>query len=132
VIAPLLTDPSCEFLGEIGEGQKGDFLGNASALLFPIDWPEPFGLVLIEAMACGTPVIAYSCGSVPELVEDGVTGILVNSMDEAVRAVDRIDRFSRWGCRRAFLERFSARRMASDYVKLYESLVCKGRGGCRR
>jgi glycosyltransferase involved in cell wall biosynthesis len=126
VIKPLLTDPLCEYLGEIGDDEKDDFLGNASALLFPIDWPEPFGLVLIEAMACGTPVIAYSQGSVPEVVEDGVSGILVHSIDEAVRAVETIEMVSRWECRQAFLERFSAQRMANDYLKVYESLVSEG------
>src|SRR5918992_797630 len=90
VVAPLLREPRVEFVGEIGEGEKDDFLGHAAALLFPIDWPEPFGLVMIEAMACGTPVIAYRGGSVPEILEDGVTGFMVDDLEAAVRAVERL------------------------------------------
>src|SRR5207245_10539190 len=90
-IAPLLGSPGVEFLGEISDGEKSAFLGQASALLFPIDWPEPFGLAMIEAMACGTPVIAWNCGSVPELVDDGITGFIVDSEDAAVAALRRID-----------------------------------------
>jgi glycosyltransferase involved in cell wall biosynthesis len=122
LIAPLMEDPVCEFLGEIGDSEKDDFLGNASALLFPIDWPEPFGVVLIEAMACGTPVIAYPGGSVEEVVEDGVSGLVVHDIDEAVGAVENIGRLSRWQCYQAFLQRFSARRMANDYLRVYKSL----------
>src|SRR5207244_1506743 len=97
-----------------------DFLGQARALLFPIDWPEPFGLVLIEAMACGTPVIAFRRGSVPEVIEDGVTGFVVDDVDAAVTAVERIPTLNRRRCREVFEERFSARRMAEDYVAIYE------------
>jgi glycosyltransferase involved in cell wall biosynthesis len=112
-----------EFIGEIGETEKQDFLGNARALLFPIDWPEPFGLVMIEAMACGTPVIAFSCGSVPEVLEDGVTGFLVDDIDEAVAAVDGLDKLRRAGCRREFENRYSAPRMAEDYIAVYRRLI---------
>jgi len=123
VIKPLLRDPLIEYIGEIGEGEKEDFLGNAYALLFPIDWPEPFGLVMIEAMACGTPVIAYSAGSVPEIIEDGVTGFLVSGIEEAVKAVDRIPSLSRKQCRQVFEKRFSVIRQTGDYLKLYRRLT---------
>ncbi|MEW5802034.1 MAG: glycosyltransferase family 4 protein [bacterium] len=123
VVKPLLRDPLVEYIGEIGEAEKNDFLGDACALLFPIDWPEPFGLVMIEAMACGTPVIAYSSGSVPEIIEDGVTGFLVNGFEEAVKAVSRIPTLSRRQCRKVFEERFSSTRLAEDYLKLFERLT---------
>ncbi len=122
-IRPLLDHPLVEFIGEIGEGEKEAFLGGAKALLFPIDWPEPFGLVTIEAMACGTPVVAWRNGSMPEIIEDGVTGFLVESIEEAVLAVDRVDAISRRRCRMEFERRFSAARMASDYLALYEARV---------
>lgn len=122
-IEPLLHQPGIEFIGEIGDKQKADFLGNAVACLAPIDWPEPFGLNMIESMACGTPVIAFRHGSVPEIIEDGVSGVIVNSMDEAIRAVSQVKLMSRAACRRAFEERFTARRMAIDYVELYQQLV---------
>ena len=118
-IKPLLDDPLIEFIGEIGDGEKSAFLGNAVALLFPIDWPEPFGLVLIEAMACGTPVIAWRCGSVAEIVEDGKTGFIVDNEDEAVRAVGKLDKLDRWVVRRVFQERFTADVMARNYLRLY-------------
>jgi glycosyltransferase involved in cell wall biosynthesis len=118
-IKPLLDDPLIEFIGEIGDGEKSAFLGNAVALLFPIDWPEPFGLVLIEAMACGTPVIAWRCGSVAEIVEDGKTGFIVDSEDEAVRAVGKLDKLDRRVVRRVFQERFTADVMARNYLRLY-------------
>ena len=124
-IEPLLAQPGVEFIGEISEAQKSDFLGNALALLFPIDWPEPFGLVMIEAMACGTPVIAFRRGSVPEVLEDGLTGFIVSDVDEAVRAVSRVDRLDRLAIRRRFEQRFSAARMAHDYLELYWSLAAK-------
>jgi glycosyltransferase involved in cell wall biosynthesis len=123
-IKHLLDDPLVEFLGEIGEDEKQEFLGKAEALLFPIDWPEPFGLVLIEAMACGTPVIAYPFGSVPELIDDGQTGFLVKDIGEAVSAVHRIEEIDRVKCRQVFDNRFTAARMASDYVELYGQLTC--------
>jgi glycosyltransferase involved in cell wall biosynthesis len=116
----LLNDPLVEFIGEIGEREKGDFLRNARALLFPIDWPEPFGLVMIEAMACGTPVIAFHAGSVAEVIEDGVTGFVVESIDEAVAATERVSMIDRRDCRRTFEQRFSAQRMCKDYLCAYE------------
>jgi glycosyltransferase involved in cell wall biosynthesis len=122
-LAPLFAEPHVEFLGEIGQSHKNEFLGNAAALLFPIDWPEPFGLVMIEAMACGTPVIAYREGSVPEVVEDGVTGFVVDDLDMAVEAVEKLGGLSRARVRQAFETRFSAERMARDYVAVYERLV---------
>jgi glycosyltransferase involved in cell wall biosynthesis len=130
-IKPLLRLPGVDFIGEIGEAQKSEFLGNAAALLFPIDWPEPFGLVMIEAMACGTPVIAFRRGSVPEVLEDGVTGYIVNDVEEAVRAIDRLDGLDRAAIRRRFEQRFSAARMMRDYVSLYESLASVSAGGRR-
>ena len=121
-IRPLLTASHVEFLGEISEEEKGSFLGNARALLFPIDWPEPFGLVLIEALACGTPVIASPHGSVPEILEDERTGFIVDSVEEAVGAVGQLASISRRDCRAAFEERFTAARMAREYVRVYETL----------
>jgi glycosyltransferase involved in cell wall biosynthesis len=121
-IRPLLDGPGVEFIGEIGDREKGDFLGKARALLFPIDWPEPFGLVMIEALACGTPVIAWNCGSVPEIIADGETGFIVNSMDEALDAVENLDRIDRRQCRRTFESRFSVERMAADYLAIYSRL----------
>jgi len=123
VIRPLLCDSHIDFVGEIGEKEKSDFLGNALAVLFPVDWPEPFGLVMIEAMACGTPVVAFRRGSVPEVMVDGVTGFLCNDNEEAIRAVPRAAELSRAGCRRTFEERFSVARMARDYLRIYERLV---------
>jgi glycosyltransferase involved in cell wall biosynthesis len=120
VIAPLVAAHPCvEYVGEIVEGEKADFLGGARALLFPIDWPEPFGLVMIEAMACGTPVIAFRRGSVPEVIEHGVSGFIVESVEEAVDAVTRLDALSRAGARRCFERRFTAERMATDYLTIY-------------
>lgn len=123
VVEPLLKDPRVEYIGEIGEGEKNEFLGNAYALLFPIDWPEPFGLVMIEAMACGTPVIAYRRGSVPEVIEEGVTGFIVHALEDAAQAAERIPTLSRQRCRQLFEERFSATRMARDYLAIYRKLV---------
>ena len=121
-IAPLFRLPRVEYIGEIGEHEKAEFLGNARALLFPIDWPEPFGLVMIEAMACGTPVIAYRRGSVPEVMADGVTGWIVDDMEQAVAAVERLDGFDRRRCREHFERHFSAERMARDYLRVYEQV----------
>lgn len=122
-IAPLVDRyPNVEFVGEINEQQKSDFLGQASALLFPIDWPEPFGLVMIEAMACATPVIAFRCGSVPEVIEHGVSGFIVDSEDEALAAIAALPHLDRAGVRGAFDARFTAQRMAEDYVALYRGL----------
>jgi glycosyltransferase involved in cell wall biosynthesis len=122
-IQPLLNDPLIEFIGEIGDAEKPAFLGNAWAMLFPIDWPEPFGLVMIEAMACGTPVIAYRRGSVPEIIEHGLTGLIVENEDEAVVAVRRANMLNRWRVRQRFEERFSVERMVSDYLALYATLA---------
>jgi glycosyltransferase involved in cell wall biosynthesis len=122
-VARLLNAPLVDFVGEIGEPEKGEFLGNARALLFPIDWAEPFGLVMIESLACGTPVIAWPEGSVPEVIEDGVTGLLVDEIETAVDAVKRIDSISRRRCREEFEKRFTAPRMARDYVAIYERLL---------
>jgi glycosyltransferase involved in cell wall biosynthesis len=122
-VAPLLDTRFVEYLGEIGEEDKPEFLGNAHALLFPIDWPEPFGLVMIEALACGTPVVAYRHGAVPEVIEDGVTGFIVDSLDEAVRATARVAALDRRRCRRVFEDRFTAERMAGDYVTIYGQLA---------
>ncbi len=123
VIKPLLCHPLVQFVGEIGKGEKDNFLGNAYALLFPIDWPEPFGLVMIEAMACGTPVIAYRAGAVPEIIEEGQTGFIVNGLKDAVEAVKGIPALSRRRCREAFDKRFTATRMARDYVRAFEQLI---------
>jgi glycosyltransferase involved in cell wall biosynthesis len=118
-----LEHPLIEFIGEIDDAGKQEFLGNAAALLFPIDWPEPFGLVMIEAMACGTPVIAFDRGSVSEVIEDGITGCIVDSIDEAVAAVPRALELPREKVRACFEERFTAERMAAHYVELYERLL---------
>jgi glycosyltransferase involved in cell wall biosynthesis len=112
-----------EFIGEIGDDAKDDFLGNARALLFPIDWPEPFGLVMIEAMACGTPVIAFRHGSVPEVIDNGTTGFVVDDIQQAVQAVERVGGLSRADCRRTFERRFSVRRMTDDYLTVYRCLA---------
>ncbi|MDK1492025.1 glycosyltransferase family 4 protein [Sinorhizobium sp. 7-81] len=123
-IEPLVQQhANVEFIGEINEQQKAEFLGNARALLFPIDWPEPFGLVMIEAMACGTPVVAFRCGSAPEVIDHGVSGFLVDSMEEAVKAVQDLDRIDRRTVRATFEERFTARRMANDYLDIYRGLT---------
>ncbi|MET1027345.1 MAG: glycosyltransferase family 4 protein [Dongiaceae bacterium] len=123
VIAPRINaDPNAEFVGEINEREKSAFLGNARALLFPIDWPEPFGLVMIEAMACGTPVIAFRSGSVPEIIEDGVSGFIVDSIEEAVEAVRRIETLDRSTVRAVFQRRFVAEHMARNYLDIYHSL----------
>jgi glycosyltransferase involved in cell wall biosynthesis len=123
LIKPLLDDPRIEYLGEIGEGEKDEFLGGALALLFPIDWPEPFGLVMVEAMACGTPVIAFHGGSVPEIIDEGLTGFIVDDLDDAVAAVERVGDLSRQHCRDVFEQRFTATRMAYDYLELYSALL---------
>ena len=122
-VKPKLDNSLVEFVGEVNDQEKGELLKDASALLFPINWPEPFGLVMIEAMACGTPVIAYPCGSVPEIMEDGVTGFVVPDAESAVRAVQRIPEIDRAACRQRCEERFSASRMTSDYLSIYERLI---------
>jgi glycosyltransferase involved in cell wall biosynthesis len=122
-IRPLMDHPLVEFIGEIGDADKSDFLGNARALLFPIDWPEPFGLVMIEAMACGTPVIAWRCGSVPEIVEHGVNGFIVDSEEAAAAAIHQLPQLDRGRVRDVFEQRFSALAMARRYLELYWKLL---------
>jgi glycosyltransferase involved in cell wall biosynthesis len=127
IIKPLLIQagPRVEFLGEVGGREKDQLLREARALLFPIDWEEPFGLVMIEALACGTPVIGWNRGSVPEVIDNGISGFVVNSMQEALHAINCLDRISRSRCRQIFEERFLASRMARDYVEVYRSLQRK-------
>jgi glycosyltransferase involved in cell wall biosynthesis len=122
-IAPLMTTPCVDYLGEIDETDKGALLRGARALLFPIDWPEPFGLVMIEAFACGTPVIAYCRGSIPEVIDDGVTGFIVNDLNEAIAAAGKLRTLSRHAIRKRFEARFTASRMTDDYVDTYHALI---------
>ena len=122
-ILPLIDGPCVEFIGEINERDKTKFLGEAAALLFPVDWPEPFGLVMIEAMACGTPVLAFRCGSVPEVIEDGVTGKMVDSEEEAIAALPAVLSYDRRAVRQRFEERFTTARMAKEYVSIYRRLL---------
>jgi glycosyltransferase involved in cell wall biosynthesis len=122
-VKPLIDNSVVEFIGEVGDREKQQFLGDAYALVFPIDWPEPFGLVMIEALACGTPILAYRRGSVPEILEDGVTGFVVENLEQAVEAVGKIGSLSRKTCRRVFEERFTVERMARDYLAIYRRLV---------
>jgi len=124
-IEPLLDQPGIEFIGEINEREKTEFLGEARALLFPIDWPEPFGLSVIEAMACGTPVLAFSCGAVAEIIDPGVTGVIVETMAQAIEALPEVLALDRRVVRRRFDERFNATRMAKDYVQVYRSLLSR-------
>jgi glycosyltransferase involved in cell wall biosynthesis len=126
-IEPLFRDPLVEFIGEIGEREKPAFLSNARALLFPIDWPEPFGLAMIEALQCGTPVVAWRCGSVPEVIDNGVTGFVVGDLDEAVRAIAAVVELDRRRVRDVFQTRYSVSRMASDYLAVYQRLVSASR-----
>jgi hypothetical protein len=126
-IRPLIDGTSVELIGEINDAEKPEFLSGAIGLLVPIDWPEPFGLVMIEAMACGTPVVAFRRGSVPEVMEDGVTGFIVDNVDEAVAACGRLDRIDRATVRRRFEKRWTSRRMAQDYVAVYERLIAERR-----
>ncbi|OAI45508.1 glycosyl transferase [Rhizomicrobium sp. SCGC AG-212-E05] len=126
-VRPVLdASPHVEFIGEIDDARKPEFLGKARALLFPISWPEPFGLVMIESMACGTPVIAFNCGSVPEIMEDGLTGFVVDDVAQAVAAVGKLDRLFRPSIRSRFEERFSVSAMAREYVKIYRRLATSG------
>ena len=121
-IKPLLDLPGISYLGEINEEEKADLLGGARALLFPIDWPEPFGMVVIEAMSCGTPVVAWNHGSVPELIEEGVNGLIVDSIESAAGALQSVDTIDRAACRAVFEQRFTAERMARDYVAIYRAV----------
>jgi glycosyltransferase involved in cell wall biosynthesis len=123
VVEPLLDGEGVEFIGEINDEQKQAFLGEAVAMLFPINWPEPFGLVAIEAMACGTPTIAFSCGSVPEVIDDGVSGLVVGGIREAVEAVERARQMDRGAVRARFEARFTSARMAEDYLRVYRRLI---------
>jgi glycosyltransferase involved in cell wall biosynthesis len=122
-IRPLLDHPLVEFIGEIGDAEKNSFLGEAKALLFPIDWSEPFGLVMIEALACGTPIVAFNSGSVPEVIEDGRTGFIVETLDAAIEATARIETLDRRVCRQVFEQRFTTRQMAERYVASYASVL---------
>ena len=122
-ILPIINVPGVEFIGEINEHEKTNFLGEAGALLFPVDWPEPFGLVMIEAMACGTPVLAFRCGSIPEVIEDGVTGKVVGSEAEAIAALPAILAYDRRAVRQRFEDRFTSTRMTKDYVTAYRRLL---------
>jgi glycosyltransferase involved in cell wall biosynthesis len=131
MIQPMIDGTSVELVGEINDAEKPAFLSGAIGLLVPIDWPEPFGLVMIEAMACGTPVIAYNHGSVPEIIEQGVTGFIVEDEDQAVAAVGRLGRLSRSAIRGRFERRFTARRMAEDYLDLYHRIAVKARPALR-
>jgi len=131
VIRPMIDGTHVELIGEIGDGEKAGFLSGAIGLLLPIEWPEPFGLVMIEAMACGTPIIAFNRGSVPEIVADGVTGFVVGGEAEAMVAVQDLGRLSRDAIRDEFVRRFTARRMAEDYVALYQRLAVKTRPSLR-
>ena len=125
-IRPIFDHPLIEFLGEVNDSEKEELLGGARALLFPIDWPEPFGLVMIEAMATGTPVVAFRCGSVPEVIDHGLSGLIVDSIDETVEAVGRIGDLSRRTVRQLFEARFSASAMARSYVEAYEKTLASG------
>jgi glycosyltransferase involved in cell wall biosynthesis len=122
-IEPLLEQDHVDFIGEIGPDEKNDFLGHARALVFPIDWNEPFGLAMIESMACATPVIAYRSGSVPEVIDEGVSGFVVDDIESATAAAGRLDEIDRAGVREAFERRFDVARMARDYLEVYERLI---------
>ena len=123
VIKPRLSPPDVEYVGEIDDSQKSEFLGNAIALMFTVDWPEPFGLAMIEALACGTPVVARPCGSVPEVLRNGVTSIIASEFDELVQAVRNIDQISREACREEFETRFTVDVMATHYERTYRDLI---------
>ena len=127
-MAHLLKSGGVEFIGEINDAQKPEFLSNAKAVLFAIDWPEPFGLVMIEAMACGCPVIAFRRGSVPEVMKDGVSGFIVENVEEAIAACAKLDQIDRTKVRAYFDERFTSHRMAQDYVNVYQRLIDARRG----
>jgi len=124
-IVPLIDGPGVDFIGEINEREKTKFLGEAAALLFPVDWPEPFGVVMIEAMACGTPVLAFRCGSIPEVIEDGITGKVVDNEEEAIAVLPGLLSYDRRAVRQRFEEKFTATRMAKDYVSLYRKSLTK-------
>lgn len=127
VIEPMLDHPLVTFVGEIGDAAKNEFIGNAKAFLMPVNWPEPFGLVVIEALACGTPVIAYGCGAIPELLDDGLTGFIVHDQHQAIAAARRIGEIDRSACREVFERRFTAEVMARNYLALYRELADVGK-----
>ncbi|HLZ33420.1 MAG TPA: glycosyltransferase family 4 protein, partial [Nitrospira sp.] len=131
-IEPLLDHPLIEYVGEITDAEKNDFLGEAYALLAPFDWPEPFGLVFIEALACGTPVLAYRRGSVPEIIDNGVTGLVCEGLDELTAAVAEVSNLDRRRCRLAFEARFTVERMVQDYLDVYEQIVSEHSAGALR
>lgn len=131
-IQPLLDNPWVEFLGEIGDREKVDFLGNAKALLFPIDWPEPFGIVMIESLACGTPVIAFNHGSVPEVLNPGKTAFIVDNLDDGIASINRLDQIDRASCRAEFEERFSVEAMANAYEAAYAKVIADKRDALAR
>jgi len=122
-IKPLLQSPNIDFIGEVFEHEKNELIGNAKAVLFPIDWPEPFGIVMIEAMACGTPIVAFNHGSVGEIIDDKVTGYICSNLEQAIKAVEGLEQIDRKQCRDTFERRFTAKRMASDYLELYKQVV---------
>jgi glycosyltransferase involved in cell wall biosynthesis len=132
VVEPLLNASHVEWVGEISDQEKNDFLGNAYGLLFPIDWPEPFGLVMIEAMACGTPVIAYHGGAVAEVIKEGQTGFIAKNLEDAAEAVHRVQKLSRANCRKIFEKRFTVTRMARDYVEIYRRTIDRRTRGLDR
>lgn len=119
----MLDHPLVHFLGEINEKGKQELLGNALGFIHPVDWPEPFGLGMIEALACGTPVIAFKCGSIPEVIDEGLTGFIVNTVEEAVEAIKKLPHIKREKCREIFEQRFTAKRMVDDYLKIYTSVI---------
>jgi glycosyltransferase involved in cell wall biosynthesis len=133
IVKPLLDHPLIEYVGEINEDQKDEFLGNACATLFPIDWPEPFGLTMVESMACGTPVIATRCGSVPEVIDDGRTGFICDSLDGMVQAIRDISKIDRRACREHVVQRFSDQAMTTGYVEVYDEIIVEASraSGCR-
>jgi glycosyltransferase involved in cell wall biosynthesis len=122
-IKPLLRSPNIDYIGEVFEHEKNELIGNAKAVLFPIDWPEPFGIVMIEALACGTPIVAFDHGSVSEIIDHEETGYICSNLDEAIKAVQLLDHIDRKRCRQTFEKRFTAKRMASDYLELYTQVV---------
>ena len=132
VIKPRLSPPDIEYIGEINEVEKNEFLGNAMALMFPIDWPEPFGLVMIEAMACGTPIVARPCGSVPEIIRPGISGYIENTIDELAAAVRKTVELPRAEVRAEFERRFTVEKMADAYERVFHRLIAHSKGKSKR
>ncbi|MDE3036005.1 MAG: glycosyltransferase, partial [Nitrospirota bacterium] len=131
-VEPLMHHPLVEYIGEITDAEKDDFLGDAYALVCPYDWPEPFGIVFIEALACGTPVLAYRRGSIPEIIEDGETGFICDTLEDLTAAVERVSLIDRRRCRQAFEMRFTVERMVQDYLKVYEQVIADESGSRAR